>query len=141
MYYNSVMKTEKKARHSLNLQDWERLKPLFQKFLGRLWRTHQERDRIMLNGMLWILGTGAPWRDLPEEYGYWNTVYQRFKRWSDLGLWEKILEELSQDKDPESVMMDGSVIRAHQHAAGAKGGKKNKLWDVPVEDLGQKFMR
>ena len=55
----------------------------------------------MLNGMLWILATGAQRRDLPKKYDYWNTVYQRFERWSDLWLWDKILVELSQDKDRE----------------------------------------
>ena len=121
------MKNTNKSRHELSLEDWDRLKPLFKKVLGNLWRNREGKDRVMLNGMLWILATGAPWRDLPEKFGFWNTVYQRFKRWSDLGLWQKILDELSKEKDPESVMMDGSIIRAHQHAAGAKGGNKNKL--------------
>jgi transposase len=134
------MENIEKARHELSIEVWERLRPLFQKILGNLWRTRQEKDRVVLNGILWILATGAPWRDLPEKYGYWNSVYQRFKRWCDLGLWEKILTELSKDKDPESVMMDGSVIRAHQHAAGAKGGNKIRLLGVLAEGSAVKFM-
>jgi transposase len=114
------------GRHELSLEDWNRLKPIFRRILGHLWRTRQEKDRIMLNGMLWILATGAPWRDLPEKYGGWNTVYRRFSRWRDLGLWSKILEELTRDRDPESIMIDGSGIRAHQHAAGAKGGQEKQ---------------
>ena len=120
------MKNTKEARHELSAEDWERLKPLFWECIGLLWRTRQEKDRVMLNGMLWILATGAPWRDLPEKYGYWNTVYQRFRRLSDLGLWEKILKKLSEDKDMESVMIDSSVVRAHQDAARAKGGRQKQ---------------
>ena len=94
------MKNLKTARYELSDEDWERLKPLFQKTLGKLWRTRQEKDRVILNGLLWKLATGAPWRALPKKYGYWGTANQRLKRLKELGLWRDILAELSKTKTP-----------------------------------------
>ncbi len=84
----------------------------------------------MLNGILWILRTGAPWRDLPERYGPWQTVYSRFRRWREAGIWEQVLTALQTEAthdgtlDGSLTMIDGSNVRAHQQAAGApkKGG-------------------
>ncbi len=82
----------------------------------------------MINGMLWIDRTGAPWRDLPEHYGPWSTVATRFYRWTKSGLWDKILRALQEQADAQGELdwqahyVDGTVIRAHQHAAGAKKG-------------------
>ena len=83
----------------------------------------------MLNGILWILRTGAPWRDLPERYGSWQTVYSRFRRWQQAGVWDRILTALQAEAahdgtlDDSLVMIDGTNIRAHPHAVG-KGGEK-----------------
>jgi transposase len=80
----------------------------------------------MLNGILWILRTGAPWRDLPERYGNWKTVYSRFRRWEHSGVWDRILTTLQTDAahggtlDDTLVLIDSSSIRAHHHAAGAR---------------------
>jgi len=80
----------------------------------------------MVNGILWILRTGAPWRDLPERYGSWNSVYSRFRRWKQAGIWERVLAELQSIGDQQGELdweihfVDGSIVRAHQHAAGAK---------------------
>jgi transposase len=82
----------------------------------------------VINGILWILRTGAPWRDMPERYGRWQTVSGRFYRWRKDGLWQRILASLQQQADAKGQLnwqlhhVDGSVIRAHQHAAGAKKG-------------------
>ena len=82
--------------------------------------------------MLWLGKTGAPWRDLPERYGPWRTVATRFYRWTKSGLWQRILAELQREGDAAgrldwSVhMVDGTSIRAHRHAAGAKGGSRNR---------------
>jgi transposase len=82
----------------------------------------------MVNGMLWILKTGAPWRDLPERYGNWRSVYSRFRRWQRTGVWDRILAALQAAGDAAGTLdwelhfVDGTVIRAHQHAAGAKKG-------------------
>ena len=84
--------------------------------------------RRVINGILWVLRTGAPWRDLPERYGKWSTVSGRFYAWQKSGLWQQILAQLQQQADAEGRInweihhVDGSVIRAHQHAAGAKRG-------------------
>lgn len=81
-------------------------------------------NRRFLDAVLWMLRTGAPWRDLPERFGDWNSVFQRFNRWAQKGIWATVFEAL-QEPDWEWMMIDGSVIRAHQHAAGAL--KKSRL--------------
>ena len=84
--------------------------------------------RLVVNGILWKLRTGAPWRDLPERYGPWESVYTRFRRWRLAGVWDRVLAAVQTQADAEGKLdwrvqyMDGTVIRAHQHAAGAKGG-------------------
>jgi transposase len=77
-------------------------------------------NRIFINGVLWIFKTGAPWRDLPERYGHWKNVHRRFSRWSKSGIFSRIFQILSDDADMEFLLMDGSIVKAHQHAAGAK---------------------
>ena len=77
-------------------------------------------NRLFLNACVWILRFGAPWRDLPERFGDFNSVFQRDNRWCKSGLWQKILEVLNQHADPEEVLIDTTIVRAHQHAAGAK---------------------
>jgi transposase len=80
----------------------------------------------MVNGILWVLRTGAPWRDLPERYGPWASVYSRFRRWKEAGVWDRVLSELQAqgdwlgEVDWEIHFVDGSIVRAHPHAAGAK---------------------
>uniref|UniRef100_UPI003F493993 IS5 family transposase n=1 Tax=Nonomuraea sp. CA-252377 TaxID=3240003 RepID=UPI003F493993 len=85
----------------------------------------------MIDGILWRLRTGAPWRDIPERYGPWQSCYERFKRWEEDGTWARLLEEM-QVKDDSfgqvefTVSIDSTMVRAHQHAAGArkKGGRR-----------------
>ena len=82
----------------------------------------------MVNGIRWVLRTGAPWRDLPERYGSWHTVYSRFYRWQYAGHWERLLKALQEEADAQDQLgweihfVDSTIIRAHQHAAGAKKG-------------------
>ena len=85
--------------------------------------------RLILDGVFWIARTGASWRDLPQDFGKWSSVYRQFRRWSISGLWDAMLEALNaSSSDRQSVqMVDSTVIRAHQHAAGGKGGLKNKI--------------
>ena len=93
--------------------------------------------RRVLDGIFWVTRTGAPWRDLPEELGKWNSVYQQFRRWSLSGLWDVLLEALTlSGAAPKTVqMIDSTVIRAHHQAAGAKGGLKARLLAVRAAAL------
>ena len=76
-------------------------------------------NRLFVEGVLWIARTGAPWRDLPSEFGLWNSAYQRFSRWSRQGIWHRVFAHLAGDADFEEVFVDSTIVRAHQHAAGA----------------------
>ena len=90
--------------------------------------------RPIIEAILWKHRTGAPWRDLPAEYGPWNSVFTRFNRWSKVGLWQAILETLRGEADTEWLMVDATIIRAHQHASGAeKGGSSTRRSDDPEE--------
>jgi len=82
--------------------------------------------RRMVNGILWVLRTGAPWRDMPERYGNWISVFVRFTRWSKIGVWDAAFETLASLGPPgdKEHAIDSTIVRAHQHAAGVKGGIK-----------------
>jgi putative transposase len=105
---------------------WERMAPLI---IGRPdQKGSTGRDnRMFVEGVLWIVRTGSPWRDLPEAFGDWNSVFRRFSRWSIKGVWYRMFEAMSDDPDFEYLIIDSTIVRAHQHAAGAKkGGLKIK---------------
>jgi len=87
-------------------------------------------NRMFVEGVLWIVRTGSPWRDLPEAFGEWNSVFRRFSRWSHKGVWQRIFVAMSDDPDFEYLIIDSTIVRAHQHASGAKGGLKIKPSDV-----------
>lgn len=112
-------------REELSDRRWEELRPLLPPQKPRTGRPNNDH-RTVLSGMLWILRTGAPWRDLPARFGAWATVASRFYRWRKAGLWPRILERLQQHRDRAGRVdwslhfVDGTVVRAHQHAAGAK---------------------
>lgn len=105
-------------RYELSDQEWERIAPLMAGKASDCGVTGQD-NRQFVNGVLWIARSGAPWRDLPERYGKWNSVYQRFNRWAKAGIWERIFNAL-QAVDDEWLMLDSTTIRAHQQAAGQK---------------------
>jgi putative transposase len=81
-------------------------------------------NRLFVEGVLWIVRTGSPWRDLPAAFGEWNSVFRRFSRWSAKGVWQRIFAALSDDPDFEYLIVDSTIVRAHQHASGAKRGLK-----------------
>jgi transposase len=83
-----------------------------------------EDNRRFINAIFWILRTGAPWRDLPPDYGDWKNTHRRFCRWRDKGIWEDLLEQLVDEPDYEWLMIDASHIKVHPHAAGAVGGNQ-----------------
>ncbi len=122
------------SRGDLTDAQWQRLEPLLPEqrpAKGSKGGRPAEDHRRIINGMLWIDRTGAPWRDLPTRYGLWATVATRFYRWTKSGLWERILHTLQAQADARGELdwdahyVDGTVIRAHQHAAGAKGGTQS----------------
>jgi len=91
-------------------------------------------DRRVLNGIFFILRTGSPWRDLPERYGPCTTCYNRFNRWAKAGVWLRIFEALARASPQSLHLIDSSIIRAHQHAAGGKKGARITPLAVLVED-------
>jgi transposase len=115
-------------RYELTDAEWARLQPYFpERQMGDKGRPRRE-PREMLNGIFWIARSGAAWRDLPDRYGPWQTVYKRFKEWSESGLIEKIFHELGEDADLQDISIDSTYIKAHKASAGAeRGGSQNPL--------------
>jgi transposase len=115
------------GRHELTDAQFAKLAPLLPPERPATGRPNHDHRRI-LNGILWRLRTGAPWRDVPARYGKWDTVYSRFRRWQRAGIWARILAALQAEADERGELdwdlhfVDGTVVRAHQHAAGAKKG-------------------
>ena len=112
-------------RRELTDRQWQRIEELVPGKKGDKGRAGED-NRLFVDAVLWILRTGAPWRDLPDEFGKWNSVYIRFLRWARKGRWESLFKVLADDPDFEHVMIDATIVRPHQHAAGAKGGLKSR---------------
>ena len=112
-------------RRELADRQWKRIEQLVAGKQGDKGRSGED-NRLFVDAVLWILRTGAPWRDLPPEFGNWNSTYVRFRRWARKGIWEGLFKALADDPDFEHVMIDATIVRAHQHAAGAKGGLTNR---------------
>jgi transposase len=116
------------SRATLTDAQWERLRPLLPPQKPRTGRPAKDH-RLVLDGILWIMRTGAPWRDLPPRFGPWQTVATRFYRWRATGIWDALLVALQQAADVLGRLdwgihyVDGTTVRAHQHAAGARGGE------------------
>lgn len=100
---------------------WERIAPLLPGKEGDPGRSGEDNRRFV-EGVLWIVRTGAPWRDLPESFGKWSSVWKRFRRWALKGVFEKLFQALSHEPDFEYALIDGTIIKVHRHATGAKGG-------------------
>ena len=105
-------------RFELADEQWQRVEGLLPGQPGSPGRS-ADNNRLFLDAVLWIVRTGAPWRDLPERFGEWNSVFQRFNRWAKRGVWQRVFDAL-QEPDLEWVMLDATIIRAHVHAAGAR---------------------
>jgi putative transposase len=103
---------------------WERIAPGLPGKIGDRGATACDNRRFV-EAVLWMARTGAPWRDLPDEFGKWYSVYTRFWRWAHMGVWERLLRTLSDDPDFEYVLIDATHIRVHQHGAGARGDSKS----------------
>jgi len=120
-------------RYELSEAQWRRIEPLLPGKAGDPGRTAAD-NRSFVNGVLWVLRSGARWSDLPERYGKFKSVHQRFTRWSANGTWDRMFEVLIRDRDNEYLMIDTTIVRAHQQAATGKGGLKIRLWGVPAAD-------
>jgi transposase len=120
-------------RYELTTQQWDRLALLLPGKAGDPGRTAAD-NRLFVNGVLWVLRSGAHWHDLPERYGKWKSLHKRFSRWAKTGVWERVFEALIDDPKNEYLMLDTTLVRAHQQAATGKGGAKIRLWGVPEAD-------
>jgi transposase len=109
-------------RFSLNDVQWEKVQAFLADDCGR--GRHGNNDRLFIEAVLWWRRTGIPWRDLPEAFGPWKTVFNRFDAWSKRGKWSRLFEAVKSDVDEEWHSIDSTTNRAHQHAAGGKGGPK-----------------
>ena len=120
-------------RYELSDEQWERIRELLPGKVGDPGRSGRD-NRQFVNGVLWVLHSGAHWHDLPERYGKWKSVHTRFSRWAKAGVWERMFEALIRDRNNQYLMLDTTLVRAHQQAATGKGGPKTRRWGVPEED-------
>src|SRR5262245_48343798 len=127
-------------RHAISDAHWERIKDLLPGRPGQTGWVARD-NRLFLDAVLYVAKTGVPWRDLPERFGNWNSVWRRFDRWSRKGVWQRVFETL-QDPDLEWLILDSTIIRAHPSAAGAKkkrtavGARPGRLWAAAGADSG-----
>jgi transposase len=119
------------ARHALTDEQWSRLRKHLPK--KRTGPKSLIGDRLFVDAVLYRARTGVPWRDLPERFGPWKSIYNRFANWARAGRWQKIFRELQLEFDETGSIVDGSVVRAHQDASGGKGGSNAMLWDALEE--------
>ena len=111
------------VRLQLNDRQWKKIDAfLASERFGR----PPKNDRLFVEAVLWWRRTGVPWRDLPAAFGPWKTVFNRFDRWSKSGKWQRLFEALQTDRDDEWHSLDSTINRAHQHAAGGKGGPSSR---------------
>ena len=118
------------ARYDLTDFEWSVIAPLLPNKSRGVRRVN---DRRVLNGIFWTLRSGAPWRDLPERYGPYTTIYNRFNRWRKAGVWDRIMDAVTKTQDADVRMIDTSIVRVHQHAAGAKKGVEFVIWAEAAE--------
>ena len=112
-------------RHGLRDDQWERIKELLPGREGHVGVTAKD-NRLFVDAVLYRYRAGIPWRDLPEYYGAWKAVHTRFTRWAKSGVWVAVFAHLASNADTEYAMIDSTIVRAHQHSAGAKGGIANR---------------
>ena len=110
-------------RYALRDDQWDRIQDLLPGRAGTV-GVRAKDNRLFVEAVIYRYRAGIPWRDLPERFGDWKNIHRRHRRWSENGTWERIFKQLSTDTDNEYAMIDSTIVRAHQHAAGAKGGIK-----------------
>ena len=112
-------------RYELSEAQWQKIAPMLPGKAGDPGRTAAD-NRLFINGVLWVLRSGARWSDLPERYGKYKTVHKRFTRWARAGVWEGIFAALARDRDNEYLMIDSSIVRAHAQVATGQN-----VWPAP----------
>jgi len=120
-------------RHGLRDDQWERIKDSLPGREGQVGGTAKD-NRLFVEAVLYRYRAGIPWRDLPSRFGDWKIVHQRFGRWSTSGVFARIFNMLSADHDNEYMMIDATIVRAHQHSAGARKKTASKPSDAPEAD-------
>ena len=126
------IKETRPGRYELSHNQWERIEQLLPGKAGDPGRTAAD-NRTFVNGVLWVLRSGARWSDLPPRYGRYKSVHKRFTRWASNGVWERVFLALIEHRDNEYLMIDSSIVRAHAQAATGKGGRRTRLWGAPEE--------
>lgn len=121
------------TRYELSDAQWHKIKDTLPGRLETVGVTAKD-NRQFVNGVLWVLRSGAHWKDMPERYGNWKSAHKRFTRWAKAGIWEQIFNVLLKDHKNTWVMIDSTIVRAHQQAICGKGGPKTRLWGVHEED-------
>src|SRR5436309_15137860 len=116
-------------RFGLRNDQWDRIKDILPGREGHVGGTAED-NRLFVEAVLYRFRTGCPWRDLPERFGYWKSVHQRFGRWAKSGVFERIFKLLASDPDNEYMMIDATIVRAHQHSAAAR--KKRPAGDQQI---------
>jgi transposase len=124
------------ARFDLSDEEWAVIEPLLPKD-GR--GPKRKDDRKVLNGIFYILRTGAPWRDLPERYGPYTTVYNRYNRWGERGVWKGVFDALAEECEDSLIFIDASIVKAHRAASGSKRGNWRKVLDAHAAAAQAKF--
>ncbi len=109
------------VRFVLTDEAWGKVEKILKVIKPKTGRPPQQSDRMFIEAVLYVARTGIPWRDLPEDFGWWDAVYNRFRRWEANGVWKKLWERLQTDecKLAKHIFIDSTIVRAHQHAAGA----------------------
>jgi len=123
-------------RHEITEQQWEKVKGLLRPERKPQGGRPAKENRVMLNGIIYWLSTGIPWRDLPERYGPWETVYGRFRTWTLNGVWEDVMTALIEQDivDESTLMLDSTTVKVHQHASGSKKGLMKRKQGAAVVD-------
>ena len=106
-------------RYALRDDQWDRIKDILPGREGHVGATARD-NRLFVDAVIYRYRAGSPWRDLPERFGAWKAVHTRFSRWAKSGVWRRLFELLAADADNEYAMIDSTIVRAHQHSAGAK---------------------
>lgn len=128
-------------RYELTDQQWEQIVLLLPPEKTNKPGRPSKDNRLMINAMVWMARSGAPWRNLPERYSPWKTVYNRFRKWIEDGILDNIFRVLSLEAELEELFLDASIVQAHQHSAGAKkGGLQTKL-DIVAAEQAAKSMQ